>query len=75
MKALTTIGGMLGIAVALAVAIALVLIEISLGVKALGRSESQNRIDGIPFFGMPLFVLALMAMYTQAFNPFLYFQF
>lgn len=24
---------------------------------------------------MPLFILALMAMYTQAFNPFLYFQF
>jgi alginate O-acetyltransferase complex protein AlgI len=24
---------------------------------------------------VPLFLLALMAMYTQAFNPFLYFQF
>jgi alginate O-acetyltransferase complex protein AlgI len=24
---------------------------------------------------VPLFVFALMAMYTQAFNPFLYFQF
>lgn len=51
---------------ALVVAIALVVIEISLGIKAFGQSEAQNRIEGTPFFGMPLFVFAMITTLAAA---------
>lgn len=39
-------------------AIALTLAEITLGVRAFGHTPEQNRIDGIPFRGMPLLAFA-----------------
>jgi hypothetical protein len=45
---------------ALVLAVGLVLVELMLAIKAFGQTPSQNRIDGLPFRGVPLFAFAVV---------------
>ncbi len=51
---------------ALVLAIALVVFEISLGIRAMGQSREQNLLEGVPFFGMPLLMMALITALAAA---------
>jgi uncharacterized membrane protein (DUF4010 family) len=51
---------------ALVLAIALVVLEIALGIRAFGQTAEQNKLEGVPFFGMPLFLIALLTTLSAA---------